>query len=39
MEVRRIFRIASDNDIALISFNRYRPTDFTFSMTLRRMKE
>lgn len=39
IEVRRIFQIASDNDIALVSFNRYRPDDFTFSMTLRRMKE
>lgn len=39
IEVRRIFRIASENDVALISFNRYRPDDFTFSMTLRRMKE
>jgi DNA-binding GntR family transcriptional regulator len=39
IEVRRIFRIASDNDIAMVSINRYRPDEFTFSMTLRRMKE
>lgn len=39
IEVRRIFRIASDNDVALVSFNRYRLNDFVFSMTLRRMKE
>ncbi len=39
IEVSRIFRIASDNDLALVSFNRYRPDDFTFSMTLRRLKE
>lgn len=39
MQVKRIFRIASDNDVALVSFNRYRADDFTFSMTLRRMKD
>jgi DNA-binding GntR family transcriptional regulator len=39
IEVKRIFRIASDNDVALMSFNRYRPDDFTFSMTLKRMRE
>lgn len=39
VEVRRVFRIASDDNVALVSFNRYRLDDFTFSMTLRRMKE
>lgn len=38
IEVRRLFRIASDHDIALLSFNRYRPEDFTFSMSLRRVR-
>jgi DNA-binding GntR family transcriptional regulator len=38
IEIRRIFRIVSDNDIALVSFNRYRPDDFTSSMTLRRAR-
>lgn len=38
IEVRRIFRLASNNEVALTSFNRYRTEDFTFSMTLRRLK-
>lgn len=38
MEIRRIYRLASDGDIALISFNYYRPEDFSFSMTLSRVK-
>lgn len=39
IEVKRIFRLASDGGVALLSFNRYRIDDFTFSMTLRRLKE
>lgn len=39
IEVRRIFRLASDSHVALLSFNRYRIDDFTFSMTLRRLRE
>lgn len=38
IEIRRIYRIASDNDVALVSFNRYRPDDFTSSITLRRAR-
>jgi DNA-binding GntR family transcriptional regulator len=38
IEIRRIFRIVSDNDVALVSFNRYRPDDFTSSMILRRAR-
>jgi DNA-binding GntR family transcriptional regulator len=38
VEVSRLFRIASDHDVALLSFNRYRPEDFTFSMSLRRVR-
>lgn len=39
IEVKRIFRLASDSGVALLSFNRYRIDDFTFSMTLRRLRE
>lgn len=39
IEARRVFRLASDNSIALLSFNRYRITDFSFSMTLQRMTD
>lgn len=39
VEVRRSFRIASDHDVAMLSFNRYRHQDFTFSMSLRRVRE
>jgi GntR family transcriptional regulator len=38
IEARRIFRLASDNSIAFVSFNRYRIDDFSFSMTLHRVK-
>lgn len=38
-EVRRAFRTASDNGTALLSFNRYRHDDFSFSLTLRRLRE
>jgi DNA-binding GntR family transcriptional regulator len=39
IEIRRIFRIASDNGVAMVSINRYRPDDFTFNMTLRRARD
>jgi DNA-binding GntR family transcriptional regulator len=39
IEVRRVFRLAADGQVALLSFNRYRIDDFTFSMTLRRLRE
>lgn len=35
--VRRAFRLASDNSIALISFNRFGIDDYSFSMTLHRV--
>ena len=36
IEIHRIYRVASE-DIALISFNRYKLQGFTFSMSLRRV--
>ena len=38
IEVRRIFRLAQNGHIAMISFNRYLPSAFSFSMTLRKMR-
>jgi GntR family transcriptional regulator len=38
IEVRRIFRLAQDGDVAMVSFNRYLPATFSFSMTLRKMR-
>ncbi len=37
IEVRRIYRITSNDDIALLSVNRYPATEFIFSMKLRRL--
>lgn len=37
IEARRIFRLASDNSVAMISFNRYPIGQFSFSMTFHRM--
>lgn len=39
IEIRRIYRITPDSGIAMISSNRYTPGDFTFSMTLRRVRD
>lgn len=39
IEIRRIFRLASDKSVALLSFNRYLPESFSFSMTLRKVRE
>lgn len=39
IEVGRVYRLTSDHDIALVSFNRYRIEDFSFSMSVRRVKE
>lgn len=39
MEIRRLYRLASDNSVAMVSFNRYLPDAFSFSMTLRRVRE
>jgi DNA-binding GntR family transcriptional regulator len=38
IEVRRIFRLAKDGEVAMISFNRYLPSAFSFSMTLRKVR-
>lgn len=38
IEIRRIFRLASNGEIAMISFNRYLPECFSFSMTLRKVR-
>ena len=38
IEVRRIFRLAQSEDIAMISFNRYLPSAFSFSMSLRKVR-
>ncbi|WP_156681208.1 GntR family transcriptional regulator [Sphingomonas profundi] len=37
--VRRTYRIRSDDDIALLSLNRYPPNEFSYAMTLRRVRD
>lgn len=37
IEARRIFRLASDGSVAMISFNRYPIGEFSFSMTFHRV--
>ena len=39
MEIRRIYRLASDKKVAILSFNRYLPGAFSYSMTLRKIRE
>jgi len=39
IEVRRIHRITSDDSIGIVSFNRYPLSEYTFSMTLRRIEQ
>jgi len=36
IEVRRIHRVSSNNEVSILSFNRYRIEEYTFSMILRR---
>lgn len=36
IEVRRLHRVQSDNDIAILTINRFATTDYTFSMVFRR---
>jgi DNA-binding GntR family transcriptional regulator len=36
IEVRRIHRVSSDNEVGILSFNRFPIAEYTFSMVLRR---
>jgi GntR family transcriptional regulator len=36
--IERVFRISSDNEIAIVSFNRYRADKFSLSLTLKRTR-
>jgi hypothetical protein len=38
-EIRRVFWLASNSEIAMISINRYLPGSFSYSMTLRKVRE
>lgn len=39
IEVGRVYRLTSDHNVAVVSFNRYRVEDFSFSMSIRRVKD
>lgn len=36
IEVRRIHRVSSDDDVAILSLNRFATVDYSFSMILKR---
>lgn len=38
IEVQRVFQLASDGDVAIVSLNRYRADNFSFSFTLDKLK-